>query len=235
MEHHGGHSPIRRFNLVIYQQQSQYKYDRRIILKTRNFILQQYKTTMSLSSKIKIAEDEKKIEDTDEETGSSFVKDSVDQEPQFNNIMFISNCDITDEIRENLSDYSGIRTFDKRIFLNRTCQQLFESKVTHVWCNVSNKHAREWISKNVKHNTIYDIVIPFARDKSQKWIKDVSNLCGDDRKPLICKFKRLNKLRSLDIREDLMSGLSEIHSPISCIEQVLGCMGKLDSKKNKKF
>lgn len=148
----------------------------------------------------------------------------------FDHILFISDRAITTDIQEKLSDFKGVRSFEKSLFLNRSCEQLLNQGVHHIWANVSSKNCRDWISKSLSQNKSYDVVIVYDGNKHQKWISDIKE-CYD--KPIVVKFKRLKSLKTLNLALDLSSGMIEIHRPLSCLEDLLGCSGLLTGEKKR--
>ena len=191
---------------------------------------------MSLSKHVRTKEDKKEeIDDEDlsmpqlrRETTSDYHISEPELEISFDNILFISDRPMNKDIQEKLNDFNGIRSFDKSLFLNRTTKQLMESDVKHIWCNVSSSHCREWLSKTLPNNKSYDVVCVYKGLKTQKWLVDIKSVC---QRAIIVKFKRLQNLKTLNLGEDLRSGFIDIHRPISCIEELLGCTGMLTDKK----
>ncbi len=166
-------------------------------------------------------------------TEPEMVKEPEPEPEKFKNIIFVSDVSISPNIRQQLADYKGIREFDRDLFTNRTCSDLFTNhEVSHIWVCLKNRHGRDWLSKHLLTNDLYELVAVYAGDKQQKWLDDLK-----DHIDLTIKISDLNKLKSLTYGElvDNLQSL-EIHQPISKILSCLGISkGRLTKKKNSNY
>lgn len=166
----------------------------------------------------------------DEKMSDEILIDEDDSdEDKFRHILFVSDCKLIPSIRQQLDDYRNIKEYDRETFTNRSCFDLHDKKIEHIWVNLSDKHARYWISKNILKNKIYTSVCVYSGDKRSKWIEDVKKHCE-----IIIKARDLGKLKSLtfgEFQDNISSGL-DIHPPV---KKLLGCLfgsKNLSKKKN---
>ena len=144
------------------------------------------------------------------------------------NILFVSDTAITPNIKEQLKDYKNIYQYSRDLFTNRSCSDLLtEHDCTHLWVNLTNSFARQWLGKELLKNKNYFVVAVYRGDKRQKWLDDLKSFVD-----MKCKVSELKKVRSLTYGE-LLDNLEslEIHEPVS---KLMSCLGLSGSKLSKK-
>lgn len=161
------------------------------------------------------------IEDEDEDEQE--IKQS-----KFNNILFVADCPLSPVIKQELSNYNNIRTYDRDLFTNRNLNELLlEHDVKHIWVDINDKHARSWLGSVILKNDVYSTVLTYSSVKTQKWLEDLK-----EHSDIVVKIGELNKLKSLTMGElqDKMLSI-DIHSPVSSL---MACLGLKNSKLSKK-
>lgn len=169
------------------------------------------RTTCSLNSRVRV--DEPKEEDSPE------IK---------KNFMFISDRDICNEVKKQLTNYTNLRKYDTN-FINRNCQELIDNNIEHIWLNISDDKCREWLKHNIKSDVFKKILV-FSSNKRSKFLDDVM-----EHVDLCTKLSNLNKLNSLSLPEmvDKVEQYVEIHDvPNKCLN-FFGCGSSLIKKKKK--
>ena len=147
-------------------------------------------------------------------------------------ILFICDCDMTQKVKEQLSEHERVKPFSSELFTNRTLDELYENhSVKMVWVNVKSKPARYWLGQQLpKKSRYFKVISVYSTSKKGKWLSDI-----EDFTQYCCKLSELKKqIKALDY-ESMMSHLShvDIHSAPN---KLLACFGfsKLTKKKSKK-
>lgn len=151
---------------------------------------------------------------------------------KFAHILFISDCKLSSSIKEQLSDYSNIKRFDKKLFANRSLQSLLiEYDCQHIWINLCQQSARDWLGCYLpRNNNLYLTVVANSGNKANKWLDDVADFAD-----IKTKVKHLNKIKSLSFPSfsDKLENLF-IHSPASPFLSCMGLSNKINRAKSKK-
>jgi hypothetical protein len=168
---------------------------------------------------------------TDEEVPINFdVQSIVDtitdksDKKDWTNCMFISDYELTEQVKRKLEVHITITKYDYQLFLNRNLDYLYENNITNVWLTISDKNAREYLQKNINKNKNYKVILTY-RTKG-RWLDDLSKYSD-----IILKEKDILDARALSVNE-LFEGLEEtinrIHAPMG------GLCGKLTGLLKKK-
>ena len=139
----------------------------------------------------------------------------------FQNVMFISDKKLDDHIRTQLG-FKEVRSYDSN-FTNRKPEALLEAGIKHIWVNISEKKAKQWLELNLKNETYTTILIHDA-SKNNKFLADLKPHCAH-----MCKLKDVQRLSALSFDELMsqMESLVKIHSPASCLGELFGCSGNI--------
>jgi hypothetical protein len=150
----------------------------------------------------------------------------------FKNILFISDTKLTQQVRSQLCDYHNISSYDKSLFQNRSCCDLFEThNVQNLWVNINSKNARSWLCSVLQENKSYNTVCVYSKSKHGKWLDDLK-----EHTDLVVSVDRLNEVKSLSMDDfsSKVAGLSlHLHAPpLSKMLSLCGLgSGRLSKKK----
>lgn len=152
------------------------------------------------------------------------VSDDDDEPISFKNCMFISDKPLSDNIKTQLG-FKDVRPFDSN-FTNRKPSQLLAAQIDHIWIDLSDSKARHWLELNLKKNC-YTRVLIHERGKNQKFLKDLESHCD-----VVTKLKDVKRLSALSFDELMgqMGDMVKIHSPASCLGELLGCSKNINKK-----
>lgn len=150
------------------------------------------------------------------------MADAIDiktEEPQFKNVMFISDLKLNDEIKKELYEWSSIRNYSNQ-FTNRTIKELYDCGIEHIWINIDDTDARHWLEQNIKKNTHYTTVLVYKGHIRNLFLIDLK-----EHVQTTIRLKDLKKLKSLTFDELLhkIDNIVKIHSPASCLSSIIGC------------
>jgi hypothetical protein len=172
--------------------------------------------------------------DFDDKDGGFY--EPVEPETKFRNLWFIADCKLSQEIRDQLiEDYSNIRSFNRRLFANRSPATLRdEYGVEHMWCNITDADALEYVRQYVKANDAFTTILVrrcMKNAKNQRWIKDLESIDGAIDVSL--RVKDLNKIESLtfDGLVEQLENAINITPPASTIGMLTACSRSLLKKK----
>lgn len=143
------------------------------------------------------------------------------------NFLFISDSKISQAIRQQLRSYVNIRQFDQN-FTNRTCDDLYNNNIQHLWINISNRQARRWLENNIKNKGCYTSVLVYRGSTKNKFLLDLEGQVD-----IVSKMKHLNRLNALSL-DELINKLGNrvpIHSPANALMACLGCSKSIIKKK----
>jgi hypothetical protein len=172
--------------------------------------------------------------DFDDCDGGGF--EPVEQETKFRNLWFIADCKLSQEIRDQLiEDYSNIRSFNRRLFANRSPETLCTGYgVQHMWCDITDPDALEYVRQYVKANEAFTTILVrrcMKNAKNQRWIKDLEAIDGAI--DISMRVKDLNKIESLtfDGLVEQLENAINITPPASTIGMLTACSRSLLKKK----
>ena len=190
---------------------------------------------MSLSSKLAARKNNVAIPET-KETAPDVLSIHSDSEGEsdsdvlsFDRCLFISDEKLTVELRSKLGIHNDIRPYDDN-FVNRTCKDLSEAKLDHLWLNLSEKPAKRWAELNVKNSAPYTTILLHSGSRKNKFVGQLK-----DHVDLVCTVKQVAKMRALSNAE-LFSNLADsidITSPANWLAQVLGCSKSIEQESKK--
>ena len=142
------------------------------------------------------------------------------------NFLFIADCQINKHIKQQLSG-QDIRIFDAN-FINRDTEALYEAGIEHIWLNICDKQARQWLELNLKPNVIYTSCLVWSKNKLNKFLRDLRPHVDIE-----SKVSGLSKISALSL-DEMMNKLEnkiDIHSPASCLAGLFSCGGSIVKKK----
>jgi hypothetical protein len=162
--------------------------------------------------------------------------DDVEPAKKFQNLWFIADCKLSPKMREQLiENYSNIRSFNMRLFANRSPQVLRDDfNVEHMWTNISDANAREYVRQFIKGNSAFTTVLVrrcVKNAKSQRWIKELNDVEGAI--DVSMRVKDLNRIESLTM-DGLVDQLEQsitLTAPGSTIGLLTACTRSLLKKR----
>lgn len=150
-------------------------------------------------------------------------------QPLERNFMFIADCKMTRPIQQQLRSYSKIRAHDSN-FTNRTTADLYKAGIKHIWINIGNRQARNWLELNLKMNAVYTTVLVWTGNKRNKFLVDLKPHVDIESKA--CELSKISAL-SLDEMMDKLGNKVSIHSPANLCASIFGCSKNLTAKKKR--
>jgi hypothetical protein len=152
----------------------------------------------------------------------------VFEENDQRNYMFISDRPVCDEVKKYLCSYHNLKEYDDT-FVNRSCNDLIDNGIEHVWINLRVNRAKEWLMLNLKSDCFKKVLV-YASNKRSKFLDDL-----EPHVDIKAKLSDLNKLKSLGI-DELVTRLGQfvnIHDVPNSVASCFGCGSKLLKKKRK--
>lgn len=146
---------------------------------------------------------------------------------EFQHCLFLADTSLSAKIKDQLAEYSNIRSYESKTFTNRSLQQLLLMDVNHIWVDIRSQKAREWVGQYLlKNNGTYTAICVYTKKRS-KYIIDL-----EPHVTLTTHIKHLNRLKSLNSNDfgDQLKNFLKIHAPASPIMSCLGLSGKLTKK-----
>ena len=146
---------------------------------------------------------------------------------EFTNLLFISNQGLLDNVREKLCGPNAIVKFKVNAFQNRSCQQLLDTGVQHIWVNVSIPGAVEWLQSVITQPNPYTVVQAMhtvgSEMKRMKFITDLQPYTD-----ISIKYEHLKKAETLTASEliTMIKTHFRLHDPDTVSKVVLTTIAK---------
>jgi hypothetical protein len=196
---------------------------------------------MSLSSRLKrtqsTADEPKETElppEEEEEVKIDFDVQSIieslgdDNEDSWESVLFITDYDLSPDIRLKLERHIKITTYDEKLFLNRSLAYMYQQNIKNIWVNISDDSARKYISKNITKTPKYKVVLSYEKSKS-KWVEQLSKFAD-----LTLQKKDIAEASYLNIAElfsELKDSAFAISKPFgNCLERLFNAHVKKTPK-----
>jgi hypothetical protein len=150
-------------------------------------------------------------------------------------LWFISDAPLSKNLSKQLTEnQSSIRTFNAKQFTNVSpATMLNDNKVQHMWTNIKNADALEYVSRYISGNDSYTVVLCHSSHKNakhQKWISDLMSIEGAI--DIKTRTKDLTSIAALT-HGDLVSQIQNkvvISAPASTIGSIFGSSSRLKKK-----
>lgn len=186
-----------------------------------------------LDFKMPIPKKEEKVpvEEVDLKTLSLDLPSPEEAKKEEFHYLFVADCKLTANIKEQLSSYSNVASFDKHLFLNRSPSDLLNKhSVSHIWVDIHSVNARKWLNTWVKYVSPFEIIAVWSKDKHSKWISDIKPHASH-----IIKSTELKKVKSLSMNDLALSLNADmnIHAPANCMALLLGCSRQIEKLTDK--
>lgn len=169
----------------------------------------------------------------DDEVEFHFDDDKEELSTTLDNLLIIADCDKPDL---KIQNFEHMNEFSYALFQNIDIKTIFQ-KTKFLWLNLKHKEAREWLSKNLKHNP-YNISIVYEKDKNDDWLVQINDfLAKKKQKPVIISLAKLKKIDGLNAEEllhNLFDLALKLKKPTSKAYKVLKffcCGSEADKKK----
>ena len=183
------------------------------------------------NTEVQIPEMEPQIQAPPKLTRQRNVTMVDDPESDQKNFIFVSDTNMTPEIKEQMNSYTNIRPYSDN-FINRSPLHLLQAGIEHIWINISNKKARQWLQLNLKRCLAYTRVLVWTSSKRAKFLVDLRPHI--DIETRACNLSKLSAL-SLDQLMQKVEDRIDIHSvPNKCMA-FLGCSKQVSKKKIEKL
>jgi hypothetical protein len=169
-------------------------------------------------------EEEVKI-DFDVQTIIESLSGNDNDEDSWKSVLFVSDFELTDDVRVKLERHIKITDYNHDLFLNRSLTYMYEQSISNIWINITNDSGRKWVAKNITKTPKFKVVLTYSNKKS-KWVDQLSKY-GD----LILKKKDIEDASFLTVSELF----SELRDSAMTISKPLGnCLERLFKQHQKK-